>query len=163
MAAALGADLVLDVHGRGAELDQRACGARDVECARAEAGVDVDEERQVAYFGDAADVGEDVVEAGDAEIGHAERAGGDAAARQVDRAEPGALRHQRMVGADGADHLERLFLPYRVAELRSCSGLFQASHLPSRCFTPSRSSCSSLSVASMRLRLNSETSRPLTI
>ena len=34
---------------------------------------------------------------------------------------------------------------------------------PSRLFTPSRSSCSSLSVASMRLRLNSLTSRPLTI
>ena len=61
-------------------------GARDVEGARAEAGVDVDQQRQVADVGDAADVGEHVVEGADAEVGQAERAGGDAAAGEVDRA-----------------------------------------------------------------------------
>ncbi len=46
VAAALGADLVLDVHRAGAELDQRLHRARDVERRRAEAGVDVDQQRQ---------------------------------------------------------------------------------------------------------------------
>ena len=45
VAAALGADLVFDVHGGGAGLDHRADGAGDVEGA-APAGVDVDEQRQ---------------------------------------------------------------------------------------------------------------------
>ena len=110
VAAALGADLVLDVHGGGAGLDQRARGARHVEGARAEAGVDVDQQRQVADVGDAADVDEHVVQVGDAEVRHAERAGGDAAAGKVDRAVADALRHQRVVGVDRADDLERLFV-----------------------------------------------------
>ncbi len=87
MAAALGADLVFDVDGGRAELDHRLDGARDVEGRSAEAGVDVDQQRQVADVGDAAHVGQHVVEVGDAEVGQAERAGGDAAAGQVDRLE----------------------------------------------------------------------------
>ena len=47
VAAALGAHLVLDVHRRGAGLDQRLDGAGDVEGAAA-AGVDVDQQRQRA-------------------------------------------------------------------------------------------------------------------
>ncbi len=42
MPATLGPDLVLDVHRRGAELDQRLDGAGDVEGRGAETGVDVD-------------------------------------------------------------------------------------------------------------------------
>src|SRR6185503_7071982 len=155
VAAALGAHLVLDVHGGGAELDQRARGARHVERAGAEAGVDVDQQRQVAHVGDAPDVGEHVVEVGDAEVRHAERAGGHAAAGKIDCAIADALRHQRVVRVDGADDLERLFLPERFPEL------LPGAHEKS-CFTLSRSSCSSLSVASIRLRLNSLTSTPLT-
>ena len=75
--------------------------ARDVEGA-APAGIDVDQQRQVAHVGDAADVGEHVVERADAEIGQPERAGGDAAAGEVERAEAGALGEQRGVGVDRA-------------------------------------------------------------
>jgi hypothetical protein len=117
VAAALGADLVLDVHGARAELDQGLRGARDIEGARAEAGVHIHQQRQVADIGDAADVGEDVVEVRDAEVGQAERAGGHAAAGQVQRAVADALRHQRVVRIDGADDLKRLFFPYCVPEL----------------------------------------------
>ncbi len=69
MAAAFGADLVFDVHRGGAELDHRLDGARDIERGRAEAGIDVDQQRQIAYVGDAAHVGQHIVEIGDAEIG----------------------------------------------------------------------------------------------
>src|SRR5439155_24436469 len=143
MTAALGADLVLDVHRAGAELDERAGGARDVEGARAEAGVDVDEQRQVAYVGDAPDVGQHVIQVGDAEIRHAERSCGDAAAGEVDRLVADALRHQRVIGADRADDLQRVLRLYRLAETRARG--VQWGHLPRRCFTPSRSSWSSFS------------------
>ena len=105
-------------------------GARDVEGARAEAGVDVDQQRQVADVGDAADVDQHVVEVGDAEVRHAERAGGDAAAREVDRAVADALRQQRVVGVDRADDLERFFLP---TALRGTSGPRSCRELTSRC------------------------------
>jgi hypothetical protein len=45
-----------------------------VEGAGAEAGVDVDQQRQIADVGDAADVDQHVLEARDAEVGHAQRA-----------------------------------------------------------------------------------------
>ena len=61
---------------------------------------------RVADVGDAADVGEDVVDGGDAEVGHAERAGGDATAGEVEGAVAGALGHAGVVGVDGADDLE---------------------------------------------------------
>jgi len=94
------------VHRRRAELDQRARGAGDVECARAEARIDVDEEREIADIGDAANVREHVVEVRDAEIGHAQRTRGDAGAGKVDRAVAHALRHHRVVGADGTYDLQ---------------------------------------------------------
>ena len=111
VAAALGADLVLDVHRRRAELDQRLDRARDVEGAGAEAGVDVDQQRQVAHVGDAAHVGQHVVEVGDAEVRQAERAGGDAAAGEVDGLIAGLLGEERVVGVDRADDLQRLSPP----------------------------------------------------
>src|SRR5205085_10237451 len=85
----------------------------------AEAGVDVDQQRQVADIADAPDIGENIVQVGDAKVRHAERAGGDAAAREIDRAIAHALRHQRVVGADTADDLERTLLPEGFAELRT--------------------------------------------
>ena len=57
----------------------------------AEPGVDVDQQRQRRDVGDPPHVGQHVVEVADAEIGQAERAGGDAAARKVDRLETRAL------------------------------------------------------------------------
>src|SRR2546422_5398986 len=113
------------------------------------------QQRQVAHVGDAPDVGQHVVEIGDAEVGHAERAGSDAGAGKIDRAVADALRHHGVIGADGADHLQGFFLGQRLPELRS------GAH--SRCLTLSRSSWSSFRVASILLRLNSEISMPLTI
>jgi hypothetical protein len=42
--------------------------------AEAEAGVDVDQQRRVAHVGDAADVGQHVVQVRDAQVGQAQRA-----------------------------------------------------------------------------------------
>src|SRR5207244_272062 len=83
--------------------------------------------------GDAPDVGEDVVEAGDAEVRHAEGAGGDAAAREIDRAVTDFLRHQRVVRVDRADDLEGLLLRERLPELGSSA--HRTTHFPNRCFT----------------------------
>src|SRR5205814_9896372 len=76
-------------------------------------------ERQVADVSDATDVGQHIVEVGDAEVRKAERAGSDAAAREIDRAIADALRHQRVVGADRADDLERTLLFECLAETRA--------------------------------------------
>src|SRR6267378_5755757 len=149
MPAALSADLILDMHGAGAELDERARRAGDVEGARAEPGIDVDQQWQVADIGDAADIRKHIVEVRDTEVRHAERAGGNAAAGQVDRLVAHALRHQRVIRADRAGDLERPLL------LQCLPEPLARAHLPSSDLTLSRSSCSSLSVASMRLRLNS--------
>ena len=103
MAAALGLHLVFDVQSRGAGLDEGFHGARDVERA-APAGVRIHQQRQRAGVGDAADVDEHIVHGADAQIRHAERIGGDAAARQVQRLEAARRRHARGIGVDGADH-----------------------------------------------------------
>jgi hypothetical protein len=68
VAAALGLDLVFDVHGARTELDERLDRTRDVERA-AEAGIDIDQQRQRAHVGDAPHVGEHIVERADAEVG----------------------------------------------------------------------------------------------
>jgi hypothetical protein len=79
VAATLGCDLIFDVHRRGAGLDQRAHGARDVERA-APTGIDVDQKRQIANVRDATDIGQHVFHRADAEVRHAERIRCDAAA-----------------------------------------------------------------------------------
>ena len=107
VAATLGLHLVFDVTARGAGLGERADGARNIESA-AEAGVRIDQQRQRANVGDAAHVGEHIVECRDTEVRHAERSGRNAAARKIDGAVAGALRHARVVGVDGADDLQRL-------------------------------------------------------
>ena len=74
-------------------------------------------------IGDAAHVDQHVVHRADAEIGQPERIGGDAAARQVKRLEAGALGHQRVIGVDRADHLQRLFGGERGAETAAAGGV----------------------------------------
>ena len=96
MSAALGGDLIFDVHAGRAELDEGLHGARDVECGRTKTGVDVDQQGQRANIGDATHVGEHVVEPVDPEIGDAERARGDAAARKIDGAKPRCLGETRV-------------------------------------------------------------------
>ncbi len=116
MAATLGADLVLDMNGRRAELDHRLDRARHVERRGTEPGVHVHQQRQVAHVGDTAHIGQHVIQAGDAQVRHAEGAGGHAAARQVDRLETGAFGQQRVVGVDRAHHLQRMLDGDRIAE-----------------------------------------------
>ena len=120
VAAALGADLVLDVHRGGAELDQRLDGSRDVERAGAEAGVDIDQQRQRADVRDPAHIRQDVVERRDTEVRDAQRSGGDAAPGEIDRLEAGFFREDRVVGADRARHLQGLLRANRSAE--PCTG-----------------------------------------
>ena len=106
MAAALGLNLVLEMHAGGARAGELARRARDRErCA--EASVGVDEERQRGRAADAAHVLADVVEARDPEVGQPERGVRDAGAGQVDRAEAGFLGEQRAVGIDRAGDLQR--------------------------------------------------------
>src|SRR3546814_3951245 len=58
--------LVFDVAGRRAELDQAFDAAGNIEGGRPEAGIDVHQQRNVAHVGNAADVGQDVVQGVDA-------------------------------------------------------------------------------------------------
>ena len=111
--------------------DQALDRAGDVEGRRTEAGVDVDQQRHVAHVGDAAHVGQHVVHGVDAQVRQAQRAGGDAAARQVDGAVAGALGQQRMVGVDGADDLQRAFFGQRATE--QGAGRFGSGHGWSPC------------------------------
>src|SRR3546814_18681974 len=97
MAATLGADLILDVAGGGAGLDQRLDRALDVERTRAQAGVDIDQQRQFANVRDAAAVDQHVVPRVDAEIRQAEPALRAAYTREVDRLEAAALCVSRAV------------------------------------------------------------------
>jgi len=108
--------MVFDVHRRRARLDQRLDGARDVEGARAETGIGVDQQRQGAHVRHAAHVGEHVLETADAQIGEPEGAGGDSSAGQIDGLVAGALGEPRVVGVDGAHALQRLLRFHRGAE-----------------------------------------------
>ena len=94
----------------------------DVEGA-APAGVDVDQQRHLRRIDDPARVGEHVFHRADAEVGHAQRIGGDAAAGQVQRLVAGALGHQAGVRGDGAHHLQRRFCRDGGAEARAGGGL----------------------------------------
>ncbi|MCY1305312.1 hypothetical protein D9M70_551080 [compost metagenome] len=116
MAATLGADLVLDMGGGGAGLDQILDGALDVEGAGTETGVDIHQQRQVAHVGDAAHIGEHVVQGVDAQVRQAQGTRGHAATGQVDGLEAGAFGQQGMVGVDRTDDLQRMLLGDGVAE-----------------------------------------------
>jgi hypothetical protein len=56
----------------------------------------------------------------DAQVRQAQRTGGHAAARQVDRAVAGALGQQGVVGVDRADDLQRMFFLDGQAEFGAC-------------------------------------------
>ena len=101
-------------------------GAGDVEGA-APAGVDVDQQRQLGDVGDAPHVLEHVVEAGHAQVRQAAGGGGHPAAREVERAIAGALGHDRVVGVDRPDDLQRMFLGDSVAQ--TCAGAGLVRHL----------------------------------
>ena len=119
VAAALGRDLVLDVHaGRAGALEQLDR-ARDVEGA-APAGVDVDQQRHVGGVGDPAHVLEDVVHRGHAQIGQAVGPVGHAAAGQIDRPEAAVLGEHGGIGVDRTGDLERLFGGERLLEALGC-------------------------------------------
>ncbi len=106
MAAALGSDLILEVHACRAGLDQLGRGPRNVEGA-APAGVGIDQEWQVASGGDSSHILADVVQRGYAEIGQAEGGIRYAGAGDVDRPEAGTLGEQRRIGVDRPHDLQR--------------------------------------------------------
>ena len=122
VAAALGLDLVLDVHAGGAGADHLLHGAGDVEGA-APAGVGVDEQRQLGDVGDAPHVLEDVVEAGQAQVRQSVGGGCHAASGEVERAIADTLGHDRVVGVDRPDDLQRVLLGDSVAQTRAGAGL----------------------------------------
>src|SRR5204862_196591 len=82
MAAALLPDLVFHVHGGHADVDEGADRARDVERA-APTGIDVDQQGHLGGVDDAARIDQHVFHRADAQVRHAERIGGDAAAGQI--------------------------------------------------------------------------------
>src|SRR5690606_38945122 len=108
VAAALGADLVLDVAAGGAELGEALDGAGNIEGGRPEAGVDVDDQRHITDVGDAAHVDQHVVQGVDAQVGQAQRAGSHTAPGKIDGPVTGTLGQQGVVGVDGADDLQGL-------------------------------------------------------
>src|SRR5690606_3152912 len=101
VAAALGADLVLDVAAGGAELGEALDGAGNIEGGRPEAGVDVDDQRHITDVGDAAHVDQHVVQGVDAQVGQAQRAGSHTAPGKIDGPVTGTLGQQGVVGVDG--------------------------------------------------------------
>jgi len=116
VAAALGTDLILDMGGSGAGLDQVLDGAFDVEGTRPEAGVDVHQQRQVADIGDTAYIGEHVIQRVDTQIRQAQGTGRHTTTGQVNGTEAGAFGEQRMVSVDRADHLQGLFFGKGLTE-----------------------------------------------
>jgi hypothetical protein len=105
VAAELGRDLVLQVHGGGAgggHLPDRAGGV-------VPAGVDIDQQRQINPLRDPARIGQDVGKLGFAGVGPAVRVVGHAGAGEVERPEPGALGEECRIGVDGPGDLERFF------------------------------------------------------
>ncbi len=116
MATALGTHLVFDVHGSSAKLDQRLDGTRYVEGGGAKTGIRIHQQRQITDIGNAAYVGEDVVQGGNTQIRQTQGAGSNTATGQVNGLEAGTLGQQSMVGVDRTDHLQRTFFGYGVTE-----------------------------------------------
>ena len=120
MAAALGAGLVFNMAGSSAKLDQALDGSGDVEGAGPEAGVNVHQQGRVANIRDAAYIRQHIIQRVDAQVGHAQRAGRDTSAGQINGAVPGALCQQGVVRIDGAHNLQRVLL--RQGEAKALSG-----------------------------------------
>ena len=100
---------LFDVGSSSAGLDQALDGTLDIERARTKAGVDVDQQRQVADIRDAAHIDQYVFQSIDTQIRQTQRTGGDTTARQVESLEAGALGQQGVVGVDGTNNLQRTF------------------------------------------------------
>jgi hypothetical protein len=109
VAAALGAHLVLNMHGSRPGLDHGADGAGDVERS-APAGVDVDQQRKVDHIGNPPNIRQHIFHGADAEVGYAERVGCHASPGQIQGAEAGSVGQARRISIDGAGHLQRPFL-----------------------------------------------------
>ncbi len=109
MAAALGADLIFDMQRRRPGLAHRSHRAGDVERRSAETAVHIHQQRQRANVGDAANVGQHIVQGRNAQIRQPQRTGRHAAAGKVDGLESGPLGQQRMVGVDRAGDLQGFF------------------------------------------------------
>ena len=115
MPAALGGDLIFHVNGSGPGADHLADAPGDVEGA-APAGVDVHQQGQFRRGGDAAHVGKHVVQGRHAQIRQSVGGVGHPAAAQVERPVAHLLGHERGIGVDGADHLQRLLRRASVAK-----------------------------------------------
>ena len=121
MAATLLHHLVFDVETGSAGLRHLACGAGDVECA-APAGVDVNQQRQVAGGCDAARVFTDVMQCSDAEIGNAQRRSRHAAAGEIQRLVSALLREDGAIGGDGTDDLQGMIVCDSLAKFLAWGG-----------------------------------------
>ena len=131
MAATLGADLIFDMNRCCAELDHRLDCTRHVERGRAETGIHVHQQRQVADIGDTTYVGQHVIQASDAQVRQAERTCCHAATRKIDGFETGALGQQCVVGIDRAYHLQWMFAGDGITETLTGSS-FGGTHFSPR-------------------------------
>src|SRR3546814_8328044 len=67
----------------------------------------------------AAHIDQHVIEGVDTQIRHPQRTGSDTTTGQIDRAKAGALCQQRMIGVDGANHLQWCLGGQRGAKARA--------------------------------------------
>ena len=118
MAAALGLDLILDVHPGRTGLFQRADGALDIE-RPAEPGIAVHQQRQAARFRDPAHVDQHVFQRADAEIGQTQGVGGQSAAGKIDGLVADLFGHAGGKRVDGTDDLQRSLLGHEFAQAAS--------------------------------------------
>ena len=120
MTAALGADLIFDMHRTGTGLDQALDRARHIEGTRTKAGIHVYQQRQIAHIGDSAHINENVFESGNTQIRQTQRPSGNTTTREVNRLESFALGNQRVVGIDCPHNLKRLLCGQGGAKLCAC-------------------------------------------
>ena len=106
---------------RNAGADHFAHGARDHQL-RSEAGVRVHQQGKRDGTGDPAGIFQDVVQRGNAKIRQTEGDVRDAGTREVQRAEPGAFRHESDQRVGRAGDLQRRFLGGRAAETITGAG-----------------------------------------
>ena len=129
VAAAFGPGLVFNVDCGGAGARQSPHRAGDCR-GGAEARVGVDQKRQIDDGGDLRGSALDIAQMNHAQIGQAQ-IGGDAAARQIQRAKTGARGEQREIRIDCARDLQRRFAPERrrqAARFAALARHFVAAH-----------------------------------
>ena len=124
VAASLGYHLVLDLHGGGARRLDLGDGAPHVERS-AEAGVDVDDQRQRRGRGDAPSRHDDVVETEQTEVGEAERRRRQGEPGDVGGGEPGLLDQPAAEGVGAARHVDQPAVeqPAQIAHRRSAGSM----------------------------------------